>query len=203
MMTLCWGSLRPPRCAACCDCGASVGGAGDRGGSVACCRPPRRGSPQLQSPPLLVGSQAIRSSLFARITPTTSLLLMLLLLPPPDPRIPPLPACLPTTPACLRLQSTGFNAAFVSSRDGGASSGEAGEGRVTPLLDYDPYKEGSRRYFRTVFDFQRWAAHRSTRRYVRHLLGMPKVPLLYLCRCVPLCVPLCACMQSLVRCQTS
>ncbi|PSC74369.1 UPF0187 chloroplastic [Micractinium conductrix] len=39
-------------------------------------------------------------------------------------------------------------------------------------LDRDDYKEDSRRHFRTVFDHNRWAAHRSTRRYVRHVLGM-------------------------------
>jgi hypothetical protein len=30
------------------------------------------------------------------------------------------------------------------------------------LLDRDPFKEDSRRYVRTVFDHDRWAAHRST-----------------------------------------
>ncbi|KAL4421772.1 hypothetical protein ABPG77_009755 [Micractinium sp. CCAP 211/92] len=56
-------------------------------------------------------------------------------------------------------------------------------------LDRDHFKEGSRRHFRTVFDHDRWAAHRSTRRYVRHALGMFKsrmvrglaAPLLYIC----------------------
>jgi hypothetical protein len=32
-----------------------------------------------------------------------------------------------------------------------------------------------RRYFRTVFDHDRWAAHRSTRRYLRHVLVLQRV----------------------------
>ena len=38
----------------------------------------------------------------------------------------------------------------------------------------DEYKESSRVYFRTVFDFSSWAAHRSTTRYIRHVSGIFK-----------------------------
>ncbi|PRW20392.1 UPF0187 chloroplastic [Chlorella sorokiniana] len=45
-----------------------------------------------------------------------------------------------------------------------------------PLLSVDlasdPVKEGSRRYRRTVFDFNEWRKHRSTERYVRHMQSM-------------------------------
>lgn len=40
--------------------------------------------------------------------------------------------------------------------------------------DRDDFKESSRQFFRTVFDHDRWAAHRSTSRYARHMLGMPR-----------------------------
>ena len=41
---------------------------------------------------------------------------------------------------------------------------------VPYVIDAD--KEAARVHFRTTFDFQRWAAHRSTRRYLRHVFGM-------------------------------
>ncbi|KAL4514754.1 hypothetical protein Ndes2437A_g06840 [Nannochloris sp. 'desiccata'] len=41
-----------------------------------------------------------------------------------------------------------------------------------PHLDRDEYKESSRARLRTVFDFDRWAAHRSTTRYTRHMSGI-------------------------------
>eukprot|EP00887_Chlorella_sp_A99_P008256 scaffold12.g8256.t1 len=40
-------------------------------------------------------------------------------------------------------------------------------------LDRDNYKEDARRFFRTVFGFEQWAAHRSTRRYWRHIRFLP------------------------------
>ncbi|KAK9836901.1 hypothetical protein WJX74_010844 [Apatococcus lobatus] len=36
----------------------------------------------------------------------------------------------------------------------------------------DDFKEESRKYRRTVFTFSRWASHRSTSRYYRHILGL-------------------------------
>ncbi|DBA95288.1 hypothetical protein WJX82_004901 [Trebouxia sp. C0006] len=39
-------------------------------------------------------------------------------------------------------------------------------------LDKDPEKENSRKYRRTVFTFENWAAHRSQKRYQRHLLAL-------------------------------
>ena len=44
--------------------------------------------------------------------------------------------------------------------------------RPKPDLDRDEFKEASRVHFRTTFTFSRWAAHRSTKRYARHVLGM-------------------------------
>lgn len=37
----------------------------------------------------------------------------------------------------------------------------------------DDTKESFRAFSRTTFDFQRWAAHRSTHRYFRHMMGIP------------------------------
>lgn len=39
-------------------------------------------------------------------------------------------------------------------------------------LDRDDFKEESRRLMRVTFDFDRWAAHRSTNRYQRHVISM-------------------------------
>lgn len=47
-----------------------------------------------------------------------------------------------------------------------------GEPRRSRTLDRDDFKEASRVHFRTTFNFARWAAHRSTKRYGRHVLGM-------------------------------
>ncbi len=47
-----------------------------------------------------------------------------------------------------------------------------GELSTAPLLDRDEYKEASRELLRTVFSHSRWAAHRSTRRYSRHMAGI-------------------------------
>ncbi|DBA73418.1 hypothetical protein WJX77_011203 [Trebouxia sp. C0004] len=41
---------------------------------------------------------------------------------------------------------------------------------ATNEVDRDCEKEDSRKYKRTVFNFKNWAAHRSTKRYSRHLL---------------------------------
>lgn len=43
-----------------------------------------------------------------------------------------------------------------------------------PRPSADAFKEESRKYFRTVFDHERWASHRSTSRYARHMMGMPR-----------------------------
>ncbi|GAB4818998.1 hypothetical protein N2152v2_006044 [Parachlorella kessleri] len=43
-----------------------------------------------------------------------------------------------------------------------------------PVVDIETdYKEISRKDARVVFDFDRWAAHRSTSRYARHIFGLP------------------------------
>lgn len=47
-----------------------------------------------------------------------------------------------------------------------------GEPKRTRTLDRDEFKEASRVHFRTTFNFNRWASHRSTKRYVRHVFGM-------------------------------
>lgn len=40
------------------------------------------------------------------------------------------------------------------------------------LPEYDVRREKDRRFRRTVFNHDRWSAHRSTDRYARHLLGL-------------------------------
>ncbi|EFN53422.1 hypothetical protein CHLNCDRAFT_136634 [Chlorella variabilis] len=47
-----------------------------------------------------------------------------------------------------------------------SSSAAAGSREV------DPIKEGSRKYRRTVYDFENWRQHRSTKRYMRHAKGL-------------------------------
>eukprot|EP00878_Enallax_costatus_P034618 GHUV01038397.1.p1 GENE.GHUV01038397.1~~GHUV01038397.1.p1 ORF type:complete len:262 (+),score=45.15 GHUV01038397.1:103-888(+) len=42
----------------------------------------------------------------------------------------------------------------------------------TKKLDRDEGKEQARRYRRTTFDLDQWAAHRSTNRYLRHVRGV-------------------------------
>lgn len=41
-------------------------------------------------------------------------------------------------------------------------------------MDTDDFKESSRQFLRTVFDFDRWEKHRSTSRYLRHIKGLPE-----------------------------
>ncbi|KAL3144529.1 hypothetical protein ABBQ32_004262 [Trebouxia sp. C0010 RCD-2024] len=38
----------------------------------------------------------------------------------------------------------------------------------------DQNKEENRRHMRTVFDFERWASHRSSQRYLQHITGIPR-----------------------------
>ncbi|KAI8103355.1 hypothetical protein M9435_004694 [Picochlorum sp. BPE23] len=40
------------------------------------------------------------------------------------------------------------------------------------IYSRDEYKESSRKLFRTVFDFENWAEHRATTRYLRHISGI-------------------------------
>ena len=68
----------------------------------------------------------------------------------------------------------------VRSRFARGNYGDDGDGEV-PLSWYPPglreweaeVKEGSRKYRRTSFTPERWAAHRSVGRYWRHLAGIP------------------------------
>eukprot|EP01025_Chloroclados_australasicus_P059768 TRINITY_DN7577_c0_g2_i4.p1 TRINITY_DN7577_c0_g2~~TRINITY_DN7577_c0_g2_i4.p1 ORF type:complete len:237 (-),score=16.68 TRINITY_DN7577_c0_g2_i4:63-773(-) len=45
--------------------------------------------------------------------------------------------------------------------------------------DFDPMKENSRQYRRALFTHERWASHRSTTRYLRHLQGIFRSRIVY------------------------
>ena len=51
--------------------------------------------------------------------------------------------------------------------------------RKSRRYERDAFKENSRKLFRTVFDFENWAEHRATSRYMRHISGIFKSRLVY------------------------
>ncbi|KAL0043408.1 hypothetical protein WJX79_003790 [Trebouxia sp. C0005] len=76
--------------------------------------------------------------------------------------------------AALHRQLQSRRLARICSQAKGTKHAKQARSRLhicaTNELDRDCEKEDSRKYKRTVFNFKNWAAHRSTKRYSRHLL---------------------------------
>jgi predicted membrane chloride channel (bestrophin family) len=100
-------------------------------------------------------------------------LYVLLSLPPSAPRRGHTAPRRGAAPAAVRRAATAASDDFLHLVNPLLSIDEDGPnmpGREPP--DRDDEKEAGRPLFRSVFTFERWAAHRSTRRYSRHMGGM-------------------------------